>query len=63
MANTTPIDTQTILRRFDLTQADVQDQIKNQCDNLGGGGYELRAAFRDKVENKENLFLIFQLTR
>jgi hypothetical protein len=57
--NTQPIETQTKLKRIDLTQTGADNQIVQQCDILGRAGYELKAAF----EKDGNLVLIFQLTR
>jgi hypothetical protein len=60
MANTAPIDTQTEVQRINLaTTLNLEQRIKQNCDNMGSAGYQLCASF---VQNGE-LILIFQLTR
>jgi len=58
MANTSPIDTQTRVRRIPLTNS-IDTTIRQECDTMGGAGYQLTGCF----ESSGNLVLIFQLTR
>jgi len=59
MANTTPIDAQTDTARIPLTSANLDQRIKETCDNKAAAGYELSASF----VALDQLVLIFQLTR
>lgn len=58
--NTTPIDTQTLTRRIPLTPAiNLEQAIKQLCDNMGAGGYQLCGTFVADTD----LILVFELTR
>jgi len=59
MANTNPIETKTKLKKINLKDPDMEKKIRQECDDMGAGGYELKAAF----ETDATLVLIFQLTR
>lgn len=58
MANETPIETETLLRRFTIT-ASVEDDVKNESDNLGSLGYLMRGCF----QYQDQLVVVYQLTR
>jgi len=58
MANTSPIDTQTSVRRIPVTNS-INTAIQQECDTMGGAGYQLTGCF----ESSGNVVLIFQLTR
>jgi len=59
MPNKTPIDTQTLTERIPVDSPNLDDRIKNSCDNKGAAGYQLSASF----VAQDQLILIFQLTR
>ena len=58
MANTSPIDTQTQVKRVTLS-GNITKAIQEQCDAMGAAGYALCGCFASAGE----LILIFQLTR
>ncbi len=58
MPNETPIETQTLLRRFTISES-VENDVKIECDNLGAAGYLVRGCF----QYQDQLIVIYQLTR
>jgi hypothetical protein len=59
MPNTSPIDTQTQVRRLPLNTPNPGQAIAALCDQMGAAGYQLASCFTAANE----LVLIFQLTR